>query len=479
MLNQTWERTLQTEHLLYQTTPVLSPTTSIKYLIAKTPQYGFFFSSVSKYQLRQNDIFTQEDITLGNLKYKLYRKSYSYVVDTALLTVMTPGCKNVTANVTMAYSPLIENSFKINVVLKRLQIDEGGSVNIDESHLSITSDSVTSLFFNVTQAPSHGTLQVLKNGILRNNTTYFTSSELKASQLFYVHDDSESERDHFRFMALSSEEENFEYVESFHIDILLKNDNSPMRINDKVFHVVVGGQRLLTGDILKYQDIDLNTTPKDITYNCRDMPNGELYNSKHTNQKLEEFTQDDLDNGLVLFKHKGPEYGKIQLWVTDGQFYVNGILEVQASAPFVQVITSKKLIVQQGHSAVFSNVNIRYDTNLFASDDDVLYEVVAKAIYGKIVRTGTTQELGTFTQADIESGAVSYHNNLSTASADQIELRVRCRDAVSVAQLGIWMLPAVYWEPLQLKMSRSLVVEESTSALINKMILEVRSYFSQ
>lgn len=91
------------------------------------------------------------------------------------------------------------------------------------------------------------------------------------------------------------------------------------------------------------------------------------------------------------------------------------------------------------------------------------------------------QDILKFTQADINKGLVSYRNNLSTASADEIGLRVRCRDAINVAQLGIWMLPAVYWEPLQVKMSRNLVVEESTSALMDKSILEVINclfYFS-
>ena len=41
-----------------------------------------------------------------------------------------------------------------------------------------------------------------------------------------------------------------------------------------------------------------------------------------------EFTQDDFDNFPVLFRHEGYEYGKVGLWITDGQFYANGVLEV-------------------------------------------------------------------------------------------------------------------------------------------------------
>ena len=41
-----------------------------------------------------------------------------------------------------------------------------------------------------------------------------------------------------------------------------------------------------------------------------------------------EFTQDDFDNFPVLFRHEGYEYGKVGLWIKDGQFYANGVLEV-------------------------------------------------------------------------------------------------------------------------------------------------------
>lgn len=472
-LNSSWEESLKVEQLLYQTEPVPSPATSINYIIMESPQYGFFFSAVSKYRLRLHDSFTQEDISFGNIKYKLHRKSYSQVLDSAMFTVTTPACKNVTANFTIIYTPSRENLSKVDVVLRRLQVEEGGRGSIGTTHLDINTDIASELLFNVTQGPSHGMLQVIKNGNIRNKTTFFTLTELHGNQLYYLHDDSENGHDSFKFMALSREEENFQYVDTFHIDIVLKNDNSPVRVVDKVFHVVVGGQRLLTGQDLRFEDADLNTSPKDIVYNCRELPNGEIYNAKRPSQKLEEFTQADLNEGHVLFKHKGPEYGKVRLWVTDGQFYVNGILEVQASAPFIRIMTNKKLIVQQAKMGIFTPQHIAYVTNLFATDQDVVYEIITKPNYGKIIRTDNLQEITKFTQADINEGLISYKNNLSTASADEVGLRVRCRDAINIAQLGIWMLPAIYWEPLQVKMSRNLMVEESTSALIDSSILEV------
>lgn len=71
------------------------------------------------------------------------------------------------------------------------------------------------------------------------------------------------------------------------------------------------------------------------------------------------------------------------------------------------------------------------------------------------------------------TGSVSYIHELSTTDADEIKLRVRCKDVVSIAQIGVWILPASFWEPLLVENLQTLVVEESTSALINKNMLQV------
>lgn len=71
------------------------------------------------------------------------------------------------------------------------------------------------------------------------------------------------------------------------------------------------------------------------------------------------------------------------------------------------------------------------------------------------------------------AGSVSYVHELSTTDADEIKLRVRCKDAISIAQIGVWILPASFWEPLHVKNLQTLVVEEATSVLITRNTLQV------
>ena len=57
---------------------------------------------------------------------------------------------------------------------------------------------------------------------------------------FRRHDGSESRRDSFHFLATSaqSSRHDFQYMAVFHIHVVLKNDQTPTRVVDKVFQVI-------------------------------------------------------------------------------------------------------------------------------------------------------------------------------------------------------------------------------------------------
>lgn len=389
ILNSTWEAILTEDYISFGTQPIKIMATSIHYVITSPPLYGYLFLSVSKYKLRSCDMFTQEDILSQNIKYKFHRKPYSYVNDSFQFVVLSPGCKNVTHTFSIVYQPSIEITNEVIFTTKPLIVDEGSTESIDVSHLSIKSKHFSDLFFNITQKPKRGVLQVKTSDALRNATQYFTLAELKNEQVYYRHDNSESREDLFMFEALSSGEENFQFVNQFKIEVILKNDNSPIRAVDKVFNVVVGGERLVTGSDLKYADADVHTTLKEIVYTCRESLNGNFYYVNNRSVKITEFTQYDLNQNKVLFRHKGPEYGKVRLWVTDGHFHVNGVLEIQASAPFIHVHYNKKLIVQQSSLTVLTTEHLSYSTNVFAANSDVLYEIILQPNFGRLIATNT------------------------------------------------------------------------------------------
>ncbi|XP_019760594.2 chondroitin sulfate proteoglycan 4 isoform X2 [Dendroctonus ponderosae] len=470
-LNSVWEAPIIPKSLLFETQPTKS-SASITYQVIKYPQYGYLFFAVSKYRIKCLDNFTQEDVFSENIRYRLHQKAFSDVTDSVIFSVKSPGCGNSTANLTVKYYPSNEDKFKVQVNIKQLDVEEGMSAVVDRAHLYIHANFVSDLIFNVTSAPKNGMLQTINGDKIRNHTRSFAVQELNDNVIYYVHDGSETDHDSFKFMALSNTDETFQYVGQLQINVHLKNDHSPVRVVDKVFQVVVGGEKLLTDKDLKYIDLDIGTPTFGIIYTCREIPNGQFFNIKNIESNITEFTQEDLDNKTILFKHKGPEYAKVRLWVTDGQFHVNGILEIQASGPFIHIEMNKKIIVETKKSTILTTEHVHYSTNLHTSDSRVFYEISGGLAFGKIFDL-KNQVLQHFTQEDINLGHIKYQNEDPSGDADEIGLKIRCKDAINVAQIGVLILPSSYWEPLQLNRLKKLTVEESTSALVTKDNLEV------
>ena len=82
-----------------------------------------------------------------------------------------------------------------------------------------------------------------------------------------------------------------QYIAVFHVHVILRNDETPSRAVDRVFHVVEGGQKRLTGDDLRFVDLDVDTRPEDIRYNHRSIPNGELVLVDDPSRPIFHFTQ--------------------------------------------------------------------------------------------------------------------------------------------------------------------------------------------
>ena len=144
----------------------------------------------------------------------------------------------------------------------------------------------------------------------------------------------------------------------------MKNDNPPIRVIDKVFEVITNGQKRLTADDIKYVDADIDSSPKDIKYSKTYIPNGNLYYVDTPTEVAEQFTQEDIDNEKILFKHSGDEFGRSILWISDGQFYASGVLEIKSSKPYLRVSKNTGLIVKYGESGLITGHNLTVDTNL-------------------------------------------------------------------------------------------------------------------
>ncbi|KAI8430567.1 hypothetical protein MSG28_000789 [Choristoneura fumiferana] len=458
VLNNTREAFISAQHLRFKTKPIGLPSDRILYTIIKTPKYGILHLSSGKYHLQTHSTFTQQNIDTDQLWYRLHRRAYSHIQDEFSFVVGATECENITGVMTIRHTPAYSSSDhspgRVHTTLERLQVMEGSRMVIPTTHLNFRIDVVTNLVFNITHLPRHGKIEVISESlkIVRDNTTYFTLKELNSDRVYYSHDDSESRHDSFHFMALSPEPEDFQYVGVFHIDIILKNDNSPVRATDKIFHIVHGGARLITFRDLSYTDADLDTKPSDIIYTIqrytKDPPNGGIYRADNPTEQIAQFTQDDINKNLVLFKHQGKEYGKMAFWISDGLFDVNGNLEIQASPPFIRMYSTNGSIVENGKAVVITTRDMQVDTNMNCLEEDIRYEVIQEPKHGAI-EVGEGQGAFTFTQLDVAAGRVAYRHREPKTPSDQFRFKVMCLEAWGEGVYPIKIFPSSYWEPLK------------------------------
>lgn len=209
-----------------------------------------------------------------------------------------------------------------------------------------------------------------------------------------------------------------------------------------------------------------------------------------------------MDKGLILFRHQGAAYGRTALyafvssnsfalyslrlftkflcrWVTDGQYHTTGVLEVQASDPFLERVNQTRLTVRRGKSAVLTSEQLGVVSNLDYSSDQMLFYLVDSPQFGTI-RVGNAvvdgDSVDSFTQADLLAGRVTYvHRNASqmSESRDRMKIRAALATVEYEGTVDVRIYPESYWQPLRVLQNQLVTVEEGTSFTIDPSALKI------
>ena len=520
------ETVITDTHLMYQTYPHESPDSAFRYSIVSPPKFGVLLLSTSGQDLSTSspsggtsdilgmDIrpkelsidseFSQLDLLAGHLKYRLSKHFTKPIDDSFTFRVAT---EDQTSSVQAFRIHHVPGDTDVDITLERLEVEEGAKRIISKKYLFIRASDMRHFVFNVTRSPVHGNIDILstnKIDVDRANATYFTLNEIEEERVLYKHDDSESRRDTFHFIATAASSTSssggmfrnrhingFQYVAVFHIAVVLRNDQTPTRVMDKVFEVVEGGQKLLTDQDLLFIDLDIDTKPEDLRYEHRAIPNGELVRVDNPSEPVFVFTQADLNNQNILFRHIGANFGRIMFWINDGQYYVSTELKVKASTPFVKIVNNTGMIIQHGDSAFLSPSNLSVVTNLNAFGDDIKFRIKGEPKYGEMMKDDVP--IKTFTEADLRSECIEYRHNgsfvRSTEDAIQfsvvvlersymnnphdVGLSAKRHKAKTEGTLTLRIYPEVYWEPLVVVSNNSLLVDEATSIALTEYDLQI------
>ncbi|XP_076037801.1 chondroitin sulfate proteoglycan 4-like [Oratosquilla oratoria] len=462
--------------LLSATQPHPTPPQQIHYTLLSLPRYGALFLSsgdlTHHQQLQVDSRFTQRDISKGRIKYKLHRKSYSPLHDTFRFQVEAQGRSSKEQVFHIRHTPPPVNA---NIVIERIDVMEGRKQKITKKYLKIEAPDIKNLIYNVTSGPEHGVLSVVDETLVaprRTNTTFFTSKEINNDWVVYEHDDSESSTDEIHFVALPEDPTlDFQYVGVLNIRIVPRNDNKPVRAFEKVLNVVTQSQRVVTSRDLLYIDPDVSTTPDQIQYTTRKIPNGRFYQISDRNRPIYVFTQEDINQRRILFRHEGPSYGKAVISVTDGDLSTTGVLEIVASDPFVEIVNNSGIIVPRSREAVITTGNLSVETNLNARSSSVVYKVLRSPRFGMIQMEA--KEAPTFTEEDLAQGRVRYRNNGDTTIRDDFGFEARVGNTKTEGIFEIKVYPESYWEPLLVLHNKSIKVEEGSKVTLDQASLKV------
>uniref|UniRef100_A0AAV2J0C1 Laminin G domain-containing protein n=1 Tax=Knipowitschia caucasica TaxID=637954 RepID=A0AAV2J0C1_KNICA len=322
-----------------------------------------------------------------------------------------------------------------------LEVGQGGSVVISTNQLAIrlnVANQGLDFRYDVTELPIYGELQRLHSSGEWKTITTFSQKLLDKERIRYVNtyyglqsQNNATERP----QKHGSKEDKEPEEHRFNISVQLVNDQKPVRVVDKVFHVAREGQRLVTLSDLRFQDQDSDFEDSWLVYTRRGVPMGELVQATDPNHKLFEFTQRDLEQNKVLFIHRGVSSGRFVLFVSDGKHYVSTLLEVMAQDPYLQVENNTGIVVQHGGVTILTSANLSVVSNLDIRDpEEVIFEVFLPPESGILhfidgVELVTEADaVSTFTQEDLISGRLAYRHDGGQGMTDVFNVTARVRE---------------------------------------------------
>lgn len=401
------------------------PTRNIIYKVERAPTLGRLIMMNGENHHRSVKQFTQQDIN-NTIVYYEHTHPFSdlHTNDSFIFTVEAPLAK-----------PLTDQTFNIDisvssgglakyVYIPQTNVREGDKVPVKVNVTNVIAYLETQAGVRQPQIeaqwaqPSHGELKPFMSSL--------TQSQLEEGVVNYQHDDSDTLLDKIE-MALFLLPD---YVLLCNVTILIHIEpvnDQPFRLLTDIpqIQVVQGENYTITKADLLTEDAD--TRPVGILYDIISGPTQGRIVMLDKNQTIDEaqsinkFTQDDINNGRVIYEHSGIlQTATFYFRVWDGQFKPTYTVFTIDVVPVILNVTSSHTIqLQQGSNvATLTTDQIYVDTN--AQKRKVWYNITRQPTYGMIYvgRNPVTY----FSHKDLIDKVVIYMQNDMTAANDSFDL---------------------------------------------------------
>ncbi|XP_052599261.1 chondroitin sulfate proteoglycan 4-like isoform X1 [Peromyscus californicus insignis] len=469
------KKILDSDHLQAATEGVEVAERELYFKLLIPPKKGNLL--LSNEVLKTSSVFSQKNITDSKVSYEPQGRPREHSQDTFSFSIVVEHIES--KDYTFRINLKAEKTHVI-LINTGLFVKEGEWTLISKSELFVQTSDNHVFQYEVTKRPQHGELKLLSSSTSRgsdNSITGFTEGDIEGGRLIYVHDDSETQHDEFIVLVSATElgqQGGVRSLDSEHmpaeikvsISVELKNDEKPVRVVDKVFHVVRDSQRLLTLADLCFHDPDLDFDDGQLLYTRRGIPNGDLVKASDPTQKLYQFRQEDLQEGRVLFRHHGPDSARFLLFVTDGVHYTSSLLEVSVSEAYVHIVNNTGLLVHRGRDSCLTTANLSVTTNQdVRTDHEYEFRILQPPRHGRILVNNSV--FHSFSQHDLKQGHVIYRHN-GDGNFDVLNLTVKVKDAYLDVSICVQVSLESHQRDTQILHTKTLIVEEGKQVKLSR-----------
>ncbi|KAM7391293.1 hypothetical protein PAMP_021993 [Pampus punctatissimus] len=383
----------------------------IVFTVKTAPSHGFFRRFVETEEryigTKQSPVktFTQEDVNSGNIQYVQVEPNK---VDDTFILDATNGVTDVSdirvsVDIIPRLIPLLVSNFTLN---------EGASKALTQEVLKVTNRHFSGINFlySVTEPPQHGHIEHSRHpGV---PITSFTRRQVEHEFIYYVHDSSETLADNFTVVANDTGLRKQSAAQTVYIQVKAVNDEPPVITANRVLRVWVSSVTEIRLEDLRAQDMD--TPSEELHFMVTPPSNGHLALKSAPMKAVLNFTQAHIDQGQLLFVHKGAMSGGFNFQVNDGvNFTPRQIFSITARALVISLERNRPLKVFPGSSTLISNEDLQAVTNDISNTSNriITFSVIRHPKLGRLVTRqpdNSTVDIFTFTQDMVDRKEVLY-----------------------------------------------------------------------
>ncbi|KAM7415865.1 hypothetical protein PAMA_018093 [Pampus argenteus] len=383
----------------------------IVFTVKTAPSHGFFRRFVATEDryigTKQSPVktFTQEDVNSGNIQYVQVEPNK---VDDTFILDATNGVTDVSdimvsVDIIPRLIPLLVTNFTLN---------EGASKALTQEVLKVTNRHFSGINFlySVTEPPQHGHIEHSRHpGV---PIASFTRRQVEHEFIYYVHDSSETLADIFTVVANDTGLRKQSAAQTVYIQVKAVNDEPPVITANRVLRVWVSSVTEIRLEDLRAQDMD--TPSEELHFMVTPPSNGHLALKSAPMKAVLNFTQAHIDQGQLLFVHKGAMSGGFNFQVNDGvNFTPRQIFSITARALVITLERNRPLKVFPGSSTLISNEDLQAVTNDISNTSNriITFSVIRHPKLGRLVTRqsdNSTVDIFTFTQDMVNRKEVFY-----------------------------------------------------------------------